>query len=732
MAMALAILKFQEQDDARLQFQADLGVNRFYAYCIGSGKRNSSNGLPALEQIKFTSDLMGPLPDSSRGQTTIEIPNQRFDLKNRHIQLLSFRTADKIGPAISDIVEVSISRQPHATALTFSPDSAMNSQIVETVPFTYQEIKPISSAMFLGSLMKVAKSVAKPLLKTVAKAAKKVAAPIASTVADTFIPGSGLVIEGVLGSLLGGGSTSGKGAARASLQTLLADPTQLQALLTNPQVTQKLGLTPQTAQLLGTVLQQLAATSAAPAASGAMALSVENAAAASYHASPRYADLAGHAAVATLDRPTPANTVAALSNYVEEMSVPAASIAGVPGLMPLLAKSYTPETLKMLMQSMPPSQALGTITHGLIDIGNSFPGDTETATAQSLVQELSFEGRNDHLAKGLSVGLSTDSPAMKYQRVESVSLQFTDNATLMLHGRSRLIYRQDRAIAFPMSVKTPRPITKGIVQLLVKHPQTLEVLIEAKYRLKNITTGTLDITPELSPEQLRGLQPNQDYLVCVSLVWQAISSKTKRKKRLGTSLSQLITLAAEYSFDHVSGTAEVVPLNDVDRFRPYWHQVWQTSLDEMVRRITLDCKYYLALEPERTTHARMETITQLEEHTPTHLEGKLKTGFQMSPYRLNELLPQISSYPLLSDAELKALMTPDFKAQCSYAAQSQVKFKGRRGDRIGLWVYPEMKIQRLVLKQIGRTNSNGQVLELTDHEIYFPMPATVHFIGVGN
>ena len=128
----------------------------------------------------------------------------------------------------------------------------------------------------------------------------------------------------------------------------------------------------------------------------------------------------------------------------------------------------------------------------------------------------------------------------------------------------------------------------------------------------------------------------------------------------------------------------------------------------------------------------METLTNFQDHTPTRLEGTLKTGLQMSPYRLNELLPQISSYPLLSEAELKALMTPDFQAQCSYAAESQVEFRGRRGDRVGLWVYPEMKLQRLVLKRIGRTNSNGQVLELTNHEIYFPVPGVVHFIGVSS
>ena len=231
---------------------------------------------------------------------------------------------------------------------------------------------------------------------------------------------------------------------------------------------------------------------------------------------------------------------------------------------------------------------------------------------------------------------------------------------------------------------------------------------------------------------MRRREPNEEYLVCAVLVWEAKSRKTNRKKRLGTTMSQLITLVGEYCFDRIEGTEEVIPLNDVDRFRPYWHKVWEGDFSDNIRRTNLDCKYYYVLEPQRTNHARMETVTQIEETSGTRQVGKLKAGLILSAYRLNELLDQISDYGMLDEAELTALLSSEFKEQFSHCARNSVEFKGPRGDAVGLWVYPEFKLQRVLLKQAGQTNSNGQVLALTEHTVYFPMPAVVHFIGVGD
>lgn len=713
--MALAILTFQDQGDTHCRFAIDLGVNRFYCYRIGSGKSQSSHGLPQLSQTQFTSELFGPLLDSSLGRTILEVPIQQFNLRHRCIQLISFRTADRIGPAISEIVEIP-PLAPTAFALTFSPATAMNSRPVETVPFRYQETQPYSSPMFLGALLKVAQAVAGPVLQTIAKVAAPIVTPIASKVADQVIPGSGKVLTGIVNTLIGTPTPNSSASPASPPPPPKPDLAQLQTLLTDPQITQKLGVSPEIAKLLGTTLQQLLASTTAPAAapaqSGAMAFR---------SASP----------VALLDRP-PVATALSHAPYTEAMAVPTVLAMAVPQLMPLLQKVYTPETVQMLLQSMPPQQAIGAITHGLIDVSNSYPDGTGAAAARSVAQALAQPDRTSPLVHGLSLGLATADVALEFQRVDSVQLRFADTTTLMMGGRSRLLYRADQTLALPLTVATPRPISKGIVQMLVKHPQTLEVLIAEKYRLQNITSGGLAVVPSLSPERLRSLPPNQDYLVCINLIWQATSSKTQQKKRLGTSISQLMTLVGEYSFDRVEGTTEVVPLNDVDRFRDYWHKVWEQSFADPLQQMKLDCKYYLTLEPERTDNARMETVTQFDDTIPIRLEGKLKTGLLMSPYRLNELIPQISTHPSLSTAELAALMTPEFQQQCSYAARSAVEFKGKRGDTVGLWVYPELKLQRIVLKQAGQTNANGQVLTLTDHDVYFPVPAIVHFIGVGS
>ena len=109
--------------------------------------------------------------------------------------------------------------------------------------------------------------------------------------------------------------------------------------------------------------------------------------------------------------------------------------------------------------------------------------------------------------------------------------------------------------------------------------------------------------------------------------------------------------------------------------------------------------------------------------------ARLKAGMILSPYALNALIPQISEHPTLSEEHLDALRTPDFAARCSQAARTQVKMRGRPGTGAALWVYPEVKMQRVVLQKAAEVNDAGHVLELTEESAHFPLPALVHVIG---
>ncbi|NES66372.1 MAG: hypothetical protein F6K24_14470 [Okeania sp. SIO2D1] len=736
--MALAILRFQDNHGAKSRFKVDIGSNRFYIYGIGNEELQRSQGFKVLSNPKFTSPLIGPLPESSLGRTILEVPVGQFDPQNPYIQIISYRNQQRDGPAISEIIQVNaINSYNSDPVMSFSKATAMENYPVDTVPFAYKEAQRVSSALFLGGLLKAAKKIATPVLKVAKKIATpvlKAAAPIikeaAPIIGNAILPGAGSLIGAVIPELVDVFT------GETSTQEILSDPAKVQAIFTHPEVSKRLSSDPQVAKLFGSFLQELVQQDSEPVptdqAASAMAV-VGNGKVANNQNSLLSLEqkLIPVSSSPTL---TTAKSVSSASNqYVEEMAIPVALVTMLPSLMPLLQKVMSPPTRRMLREhNIPERKRMGLIIHGLLDASRSFRGSgmgMRTTKAFSVMEEEGDKEVNS-LLQGLSVGLSAPSSTPDYQRVDSVKLEFTEQNTLMMQGRSRLLYRQDQTIAFPLEVETPRTITKGILQILVKDPTTLEVLIEEKYRLENITSGMLSVVPKLSPQRLRSLKANEEYLVCAVLVWQARSRKTNRKKWLGTSMSQLITLVGEYCFDRLEGTGEVIPLNDVNSFRPYWHKIWEGDFANNIRRTTLDCKYYYALEPGRTNHSRMETVTQIEPTGGSREEGKLKTGLILSAYRLNELLGQISAYPLLDEAQLRALLSSEFQEQFSYCARDSVEFKGRRGDVVGLWVYPEFKLQRVLLKQAGQTNGNGQVLALGERAVYFPMPAVVHFIGV--
>lgn len=752
--MALAILKFLDSDEAQSRFQVNIGTNRFYVYTIGKGQ-SQDNGIQQIQDAAFTSELIGPLAPESLGRTILEVPNERFTREHRLIQLTSFSTAQRKGMAISDIVSVNSvgAVQPPPAAMSFeiaeSGASSMTRQPVATVAFSYQEAQPLSSAMMFEWLT--------ALIPKILPAIKKVV-PVVAGALPIALPLVGQLLNSGTQTTQNGKPETGK----SQLSQVISDPTT--AKLIQELLLQAAGASTATKSTgkdqpsqgsnngsanpssLVDLAQHIATLIAA---NGAKAADTPKASdrkpAAEEHAEEKSVQLSLAGARKQTYRPYDpyrvARPVAAPSappplarsqslQYAEAMVLPAALLEALPALLPLLEKVLTPETIKTLAENMPTNKLLGAVTDGLKEIGRA-SNEAQKNTLDVLRDIMPrTDTPEDRLFEALSFGLAGPSVALDYQRIDAVQLQFVNRTSMMLQGRSRVVYRQDRSIALPLLVTTPRPIETGVVQLLVKEPTTLEILIEQKYQFETVTSGQLSVVPTLSPEQLKGLAPNEEYLVCAVLLWTGRSQQTKQKKRIGTSISQLVTLVGEYSFDRLEGSAETVPLNDVDRYRPYWHKVWQTDIKSPLRRINFDCKYYYTLEENRTDLARMETLTQLAADGETRQTGRMKTGLILSLNQLNDLLPQCSQYPTLSEAELSAFRSSETKPYFNYAARTSVEFIGHKPVAVALWVYPEVKLQRIILKQVTQTNSNGQVLELTEHPVVFPLPAIAHFIGV--
>lgn len=799
--MALAILKWQEADDEYNHFDIDIGVtNRYYLYKIGDESIRRSRGLKQLDDPTFTSPLMGPLPEESLGREQLKIPNEQIDRQHRYVQLFSFRTAQLEGPALSDIVEVpEIGLQyardsesdeigDRAVALSFNFEDSMppvEQPPVEVVAFSYKEAPPVDTAIALGGLSSIIGKLT-PLAK---KATAVVTSPQAQTAlkkAGSFLtnPQNQQMLMNAGTTLLSSGGQPGQQSmnTQALMQLLMnflnqsgmaatglpqagtAQPmpgtgmlpavagTNLMATGTLP--TQQVGAqipnssAVNTATLARQQLQQTQLRQAQPSMlnrtvkqplSRARSLSM------AASASQPYAQQQALPALAALP-----SLLGGLGGAGAAGAGGASSLMGAAGgmgnltaLMPLLQQVLTPETVQMLMQNMSPTKLLGAVTDSVTQVAkvNLESKKQDQSHLEKLIAN-SGDSAMEQWAYGQSVvnALARSPQVIDYRRVGRVRLEFTGVTPLMLHGRSRILYHQDRDITFPLTLETPRPIRKGILQLLVKDPETLEILIEDKYRVEDVDSGPLDIVPDLSREQLEMLEPNEDYLVTVVLAWKGRSRRNRgnsssspgRKQRLGTSMTQMITLVHDYCFDRIEGTAETVALSDVDRFRSYWHKVWQGDLSSKRRRLTLDCKYYYTLERDRTVLARMETLTRIQQTRETRQEGQLKAGMMLNPERLNELLGQISDHEPLNDDQLAALFNTDNVSLFNALARTDVEFKGRRGSTVALWVYPEFKIQRILLKQATEIDDNGHVTELEEHPVYFPMPTKAHFIGVSD
>jgi hypothetical protein len=303
-----------------------------------------------------------------------------------------------------------------------------------------------------------------------------------------------------------------------------------------------------------------------------------------------------------------------------------------------------------------------------------------------------------------------------------------------VYGRSRIAYRFGQTLGFPVKVDAPRPIRRGVVQVVVKDSETLEVLDHKKWVVKDVKPGSLLDVVRLPWARLTSLKSGEDYLVAVSLSW-----KNKSGARVGTCREMLITLVGAYCFDRVEQSGDLLYLDDPTTHREFWHKVWAVTFNEGLKHVIFDARYYYTLEGDRTAIARMKTLTQTQKTGLKREAGKLKSGMILSPDALKNLISRLpasaagpSQTTTPDDEVMAALRTPDFEDRFSQVAQATLDFRGRDGENAALWVYPVVKLQRVVMKKVETVDQNGNVSGMSEQSFLFPMPVMAQFVGLSS
>ncbi len=427
----------------------------------------------------------------------------------------------------------------------------------------------------------------------------------------------------------------------------------------------------------------------------------------------------------------PVSTATSMSaDGYSHAAIAPALLAALPALMPLLEKVLTPETMKAILDTANPTKIIGAVTDSVKEIGKlGLDFDKQSNEHLRALNPMGIHAPVDDLLAGMGLATSLSQAVTRekgepaYRRVESVTLTFAGSSPVMIHGRSRVCYRKGDDIAFALDVKTPQTIAEGSIEILVKNPSTRKVLARRSTTVAQVANGRVTKRIALSGDDLKALATGEEYLVCAYLTW-----KNAKGKVIGTSRTQQITLIGEYIFDRLEeGT--VVPLNDVSKFRAFWHKVWQGSFTKAFFKVDFEGKYYYVLEPARPSNTPIESTVALDTGDGHAKRGRIRSGMTTSLGALNALIPQISTGKALSEAQLGALASSDFVSRFNSAARFSARLAGKAGVSAALWIYPEVKLHQLVLFKAASTDADSHVRELVEERLHFPIPISVHVIG---
>jgi hypothetical protein len=238
-------------------------------------------------------------------------------------------------------------------------------------------------------------------------------------------------------------------------------------------------------------------------------------------------------------------------------------------------------------------------------------------------------------------------------------------------------------------------------------------------------SGPVARVPSFDEAALAGVPSGTDCTLTITITWKAPSGR-----RVGTTLTHWLTLVRGSVITDVRRSGDAKPLDDVTRYREFWHKVWGGPFDELRRRFELQIKYCYSIDPGARENARMETKVLLEEPQNGRSAGKMKTGLLLSAVALNALLPRAFDRAPLPPADLEAFSGADAADRFATTAQARVVLSSPRArGSAAAWVFPDVALHDVVLRSVDQVDENGQVLSTKERTVTFPLPVSAHFIG---
>lgn len=751
--MALAVLKYLEKSAGNLLFEADIGTNRFYQYKTGKGKRKQK-GLELVDDVVHQSALIKAPVKGGGFQTRFmfSVPEEGMGRDSRFMQLFSFKSQNKVSPAISEVISIfpSVSdlkmsdlngnyKLPKMMTLVHTDRHA--SRIDTDHASCHIKENKVSEAMFFNAILNALPNLltnALPMIGKIIPGLQK-----ALPIVEKVLP--------IVSKLIPTDVKPGKEGAEQILKNI--SPETLKAILevvqgvnakndnsaTNGKAETKslarhshdFSINPSTLMQLAPLLEKVLS----PETIKAIGDNPVQLFKAITDSAVKFQKMGLDKPVATVNGSNLDKTVQQMAlrsrsrdHRYSEAKIAPALLAALPALMPVLEKVLSPDMIKAIGEQP-------------VKLFNAIADAGLKHTKQELDHlEKINPGVDDPAFDAIVASMSIKrSVGMKAKFSNAYAIEFTDVKMIALGGKEKVVYDRRQKMHIPVKITSPKgkdpksaQIPKAIFQLIIQDGHSMDVLLEKKFRLKDVPVGGPVAGIVLEADELRKLPLHRDLKLELSLSWK------KGEKTEGTFKNHYFWLSDGYVYQRSGKTVrQHFALNDVSRFRNYWHKVWEGGPETHERwKIDFECKYFYTLNDHDATIKKLETKKKIVNDSAADedkdyrrkIRAKLKSGMEISLTAYNELLALHQQTPL-NAAQLNAFLGHEFMKEAATAASVSVDFKGRRGETVALWTYPEGNIQSYILSKVTTVDPSGMITAAQEEEVFFPRFSTVHFIG---
>jgi hypothetical protein len=689
--MALAILELVDLDDRSARFRIDTGTSPWFAIRFARATRDEAgfaqtDGVVGETPLK-RNDKAGLLDTSLKVQVPLPPPDPEHHPV--FAQLLTFRTQDRIGPALSRVVRVA-----------GTPDAGEVPEYDFSLPASEARFDPVATEPFNSPRTVACRTHAEqfsaPALGDLLTEVMRVAGPIVMGLLQP--PAAGATPPAA-----GAGGTAGAAGAGAGATPPAAAPPQL------------LGI-------IQAILKQI------PGLSG----------------------LAGQQ---SLFIKGPDNRFSKPMVFGIDDALIGAAIGQVIQVLPALMNAagqkrvQLQQTQNKLMTDIMSDVNRRMMLQQILDAQrNSAGSGAQTPDLSALAALLEQAGAQPAgaappaaatpPATGQSLSLSdAAAPAAR------ATVAFATAPALPLNGRDYLLLSKGRQISLDVKLVVgepvpAKPLPKAIVNLIVKRASDQSVIAEKVVKQHDLAAGA-SVTVVLSPEDLQHAPAFEPLSLLAQIRWRTGSGREVQ----ACGSSEAVLVDQFFVKERGSAAGPERELTDMERYRAFWNKVWESpALDaaseehKLLWALDATLKYSVLVTGSESSNGLMDTRFLAGDEGPSGVtqrtQGRMKSGIELSVDELNKLAPLWDDAKPLDEAHLAPLRGTDVLKNCGGEIVQRVQLQGKAAERGLLWLVPVLSPVEFTLGTVQTVDDHGQITAVSEEKVRLPLPVAVRVLGL--